>query len=258
MGLLGKVAAYRWLSNGRSGGGGGEGGLVILFAIIAAIVAVFWLAASILSFIWGVIYGVVHPVLATAPIITIPLSVLVLGWLFTLFEPYPHDTAITYLDGDDEKLSHTERAVWVIVSVNSIIALELTGVLEGQKGLLGVILAIILALLALYGFFELFHTPYRCTRLLLNAPDGQKYVILFLAPILVLIISSAFNVSLPLPEINSRPLGIAAGLAVLNGTYIGGPLAVHWNQVAIRRGARERMQSGRGRPASSSSEPADS
>ena len=76
MGLLGKVAAYRWLSNG---GGGGQGGLVILVAIIAAVVAVFWLAASTLSFIWGLIYGVVHPVLATAPIVTIPLSALILG-----------------------------------------------------------------------------------------------------------------------------------------------------------------------------------
>lgn len=257
MGLLGKVAAYRWLSNGGGGGGGGQGGLVILVAIIAAVLAVFWLAASALSFIWGLIYGVVHPVLARAPIVTIPLSALLLGWLFTLLEPYSYDTAVAYLDGNGDKLTNVERTVWVVVSVNSIVAIGATGVLEGEKGLLGMVLALVVALLALYGFFELFHTPYRCTKLLLNATDGQKYVILFLAPMLVIIISSVFNVSLPLPELNSGPLSMAAGLAVFNGTYVGGPLAVHWNQVAIRRGAREREQSTGQSTASSSSEQAE-
>lgn len=256
MGLLGKIAAYRWLSNG-GGNGGGQGGLVILFAILAGVLAAFWLVASALSFIWGVIYGVVHPVLATAPIITIPLSALLLGSLFTLLEPYSYDTTTAYLDGNEDKLTHAERTVWAVVSVNSIIALEVTGILEGQKELLGMVLAVVVALLALYGFFELLHTPYRCTKLLLNATDGQKYVILFLAPMLVMIISSAFNVHLPLPAISSEPLSIAAGLAVFNGTYIGGPLAVHWNQVAIRKGARERAQSSEQNPSSSSSQQPD-
>jgi hypothetical protein len=256
MGLLGKVAAYRWLSNGGGGGGGGQGGLVILFAILAAVLAAFWLAASALSFIWGVIYGVVHPVLATAPIVTIPLSVLLVGSLFTLLEPYSYDTAVAYLDGNDDKLTNVERTVWVVLSVNSIVAIGATGVLEGEKGILGMVLAIVVALLAMYGFFELLHTPYRCTKLLLNAPDGRKYVVLFLAPMLLIVIVSAFGVEPPLPEINSGPLGLAAGLAVYNATYIGGPLAVHWNQTAIRKGAREREQSSEQDTDSSSSEQA--
>lgn len=240
MGLLGKIAAYRWLSNGRSSGGG-EGGLAIFFLIILAVVAVVWAVSKVFSFIWGVIYGTVHPILATAPIITIPVSVLLVGLLFTRLQPYPYDAAIAYLDGEEEKLSHTERSVWVIVSIHAIFVFE-SGILQNVGGLVGSILTLFVALLALYGFFELIHTPYRCTKLLLNAPQGRQYVLLFLTPILTILISSTFNVHLPLPEIGSEPLAMAAGLTVLNGTYFGGPLAVHWNQTHIRRGARERMQ----------------
>lgn len=243
MGLLGKIAAYRWLSNGRGGGGGaGSGGLVIVFLIIGAFLVALWAIGSVLSFIWNLIYSIVHPILATAPIITLPVSVILIGLLFARLNPYSYDVATGYLDGTEDKLTHTERTIWVVASINAIFLFE-SELLQGIGGLLGTLVMIAVALLAIYGFFELFHTPYRCTRLLLNTPEGKQLVVLFLAPILFILISASFNVHLPLPEINSEPLAYAAGLGVMNATYLGGPLAVHQKKTAIRRGARERMES---------------
>lgn len=242
MGLLGKVAAYRWLSSGRGSGGAGSGGLVILFLIIAIVVGIVWAVGTFFSFLWDLIYSIIHPILATAPIITLPASVILVGLLFARLNPYSYDAATSYLDGDEEKLTHTERTIWVVASINAIFLFE-SEILHGIGGLLGTLIMLAVALLAIYGFFELFHTPYRCARLLLNAPQGQQLVVLFLAPILFIIISSSFNVHLPLPEINSDAVAFAAGLGLMNATYLGGPLVVHRKKTAIRRGARKRMQS---------------
>lgn len=243
MGFLGKYAAARWASN--SGGGGREGGVLALFFLIfLSVIGVLWGISKILSFIWDFIYGIIHPVIIIAPTVTVPAAVILLGLLFCVLAPYKPKTAIAYIDGAEGTFSHFTRSMWAIAAINALVIVGARG-LPQTDGILGNLLLLPLALFMLYGFFELAHTPYRCTKLLLNAPKSKRYVILFLAPILFVIVVGAFG---PFGSgessttMSTASLGLAA-VGILNATYIGGPTTVYLKRNAIREAANERMDS---------------
>ncbi|WP_311172651.1 hypothetical protein [Halobellus ordinarius] len=242
MGLLGKYAVYQWVSGGNGGGGDSDGiaVLVIIGAIIAAIAGILWAVTTILSIVWNFIYGLVRPVLIVFPPVTVPLAVILIGWLFTLIGPYPTEKMEAFLDGTDDKLSFTGRSAWALIAINSIFIMGQFDLFPEANGVVGIIFALVVALFLLYGLYEVFHLPYRCTRLLLHAPGGTRYVIAFLSPVIFMLVSGAFNVSLNIPVVSSISLNseiaVAVGaLTILNATYLGGVLAVLWKQDEIHR-----------------------
>ena len=244
MGLLGKYAAYRWITAGRGGGSDGSTGLVIILAILAAIFITVWVFATVLSFTWNLIYQTVRPVLALYPPVTLPLAVILVGWLFTLIGPYSTEKAKNALDGkDDSSLSFLGNALWGIAGVNAFMLISATESFPEPSGLIGILLTLIVIAIMIYGLIEIFHLPYRCIRLLLHAPRGTVYVIALLAPILLGIVSAAFDVSfstpITLPTFESEWVEIGIALGIFNILYVGGPLAVLLNQDTIREHAFE-------------------
>lgn len=239
MGFLGKYATYRWVTAGRGGGDSGGSGLVLIFALFAGIIGVLWAVSTLLSFVWSLIYGFVRPLLLVFPPVTIPLAVVLVGWPFTWLSPYSAEKTTAFLDGTGDTLSFAVSTVWAVTAINVMI---LTGHYEAfpePNGIVGMILALVVAFLLLYGVYELFHFPYRSFKLLLHAPRGSVYVIALLSPMSATLITSAFNVPLniplPLPELLSSELAVTIGaLIFLNITYLGGALAVLANQEVIR------------------------
>lgn len=241
MGLLGKYAAYRWMSSGRGDGDDdGSTGLAIIFGILAAIIGVFWVVYVIFSSAWSLVYGVVRPVLMVYPPVTVPIAVAVLGWAFTWIGPYPTEKTEALLNGTGDRLSFAARTVWAVTLVNVFFLLPLTGTLPEPRGFVNVVFGLVIVLpVLLFGLYELFHTPYRCIRLLLHASNGTRYVIAFLSPMLFILLTATFDVSLGIPlsspvSLDSEVAVVIAALTVLNATYLGGSLAVLWKQDSIR------------------------
>ncbi len=240
MGLFEKYIAYQWMSSGDGDGGDSDGiaVFVIIGAIIAALAGIVWAMTAILSIVWNFVYGLVRPVLVVFPPVTVPLAVILIGWLFTLIGPYPTEKMEAFLDGTDDKLSFTGRSVWALIAINSIFIMAQFDLFPEANGVVGIIFGLVVALFLLYGLYEVFHLPYRCIRLLLHAPDGTRYVIAFLSPVIFLIVSGAFNVPLNIPIVSSirlnSEIAVAVGaLTILNATYLGGVLAVLLKQDEI-------------------------
>lgn len=248
MGLLGKYAAFRWVTGGRGGGGGSSGsGLVLIFAVIVGIIGVIWAIFSVFSFVWNLIYGIVRPILMVFPPVTIPLAVALLGWPFTWLSPYSTEKTDAFLNGTEDNLSFGPYAFWAVSSVN---VMFLTGAYDAfpePNSLIEMVIGLVVALLLLYGAYELFHFPYRSFKLLLHSPRGPFYVIALLSPMSAGLITSAFNVSLnitlPLPDLLGSELAVIIGsLVFLNMTYLGGALAVLWKKDEIRTQATAAKQ----------------
>ncbi|MDL0128445.1 hypothetical protein ACFQJ7_12755 [Halovenus rubra] len=243
MGFLGKYAAFRWVTGGRGGGGGSGGsGFVLIFAVIVGIIGVIWAIFSVFSFVWNLIYGIVRPILMVFPPVTIPLAVALLGWPFTWLSPYSTEKTDAFLNGTEDNLSFGPYAFWAVSSVNIMFLTGAYDAFPEPNGLIEMVIGLVVALLLLYGAYELFHFPYRSFKLLLHSPRGPFYVIALLSPMSAGLITSAFNVSLnivlPLPELLGSELAVIAGsLVFLNTTYLGGALAVLWNQGVIQANA---------------------
>lgn len=243
MGLLGKYAAYRWVSAGRGDGGGdGGAGLAIILGIFAAIVGVLWVLFTILSSAWNLLYGLVRPVLVVYPPVTVPIAVVLVGWMFTLIGPYSAEKTKALLNGTEDDPSFAARTVWAVTAINGVFLLPQIGALPEPRGFVNVVLGLVILPILLYGLYELFHFPYQCIRLLLHAPTGTRYIIAFLSPMLFIILTAAFDVSLSIPllssvSLNSETAVVIGAFIFLNGTYLGGPLAVLWKQDAIRANA---------------------
>lgn len=251
MGPLGKYATYRWLSAGRGGGGGGGAGLVLVVGIFAVVVGVLYAVSEVLSFVWGVVYGIVRPVLVAFPLVTVPLAVVLFGWLFTRVGPYSAEKTEAFLDGAGDKLPFAARAAWAVAAINVTFLTAHTESFPEPNGVLGIALGLAVALLLLYGIYEFFHLPYRCLRLVLHAPGGSGYAVAFLSPMLFVVLAGAFDVSLggslALPAGVSSEIAVAVGsLAFVNGTALGGVLAVLWNRDEIRTHGVAARDSGRG------------
>lgn len=237
MGFLEKYAGYRWVTSGRGGDGGGAG-IAIVVGIFAVVFGVLWAVSEVFSFLWALTYGLVRPVLAVFPLVTLPLAVVVLGWTFTLIGPYPAEKTEAFLEGTGDHLPFAQQAAWAVTSINVFLAVAGFEAYPDVGGVLGYVVLLVIGLFVLYGVYEFFHFPYRCLRLLLNAPGGTYYVIGVLSPMLFVVLSAAFDVSLGLPV--GAPVGdseavvAVATFAVVNATCLGGALAVLWKRDAIR------------------------
>lgn len=250
MGLLGKALAYRWATGGGGDDGAGGAALAVIFLVFAAFFGVIWATGTILGFIWGVIKSTVQPVLLLFPPVTIPIAMVVLGFLFTLVGPYPSEKATAFLGEDSDKLPFTQRTGWAMVAVNAVLLFPQMNPIPDLGAIDSLVLTVLAAILiggtvlvlGIYGLYELFHTPYRNTRLLLHAPKGRWYAIGALSPILFVIVSGGFEVPLGIPislsgSIESEMAAMLGALAVLNVAYLGGAVAVFRNREEIRSNA---------------------
>lgn len=242
MGLINKAAAARWISGGGGSGGAGGTGLVIILGAFAAVALFFYLLSELFSAVWSVIYGVIHPIAASVPIITVPLGVVLLGLLVTIVGPYPTEKARAFLDGAGDKLTFNQRTAWAVLAINVWLLNfgEESYLVADVDGILRTINFLPILLISILGVYEFFHLPYRCTRLLLHIPKGTYYVIAFLSPMTFILFVSAFNVPLntPLPEFASLESEFAllmTLLAILNISYLSGVAAVIRNQKTIRQ-----------------------
>lgn len=238
MGWLEKAAAYRWLSAGRGGSGGGDAGLVlvIIFGAIALVAGIVYGVVQLVSFLWGIIYGTVRPVLSIYPPVTIPSAVVFSAWVLTLIGPYSTEKTRALVDRTSDGLSFATRTGLAIVVVNFTLLVSYTESFPEQGGLLQSLFGLGFALVLLYGFYVMFHFPYRCLRLILHIPKGAYYSIAFLSPLLFILISGIFEVPVTNSSSSfvSQQLADALILMIFNVTYIGGGAAVLWKQDAIR------------------------
>ena len=243
MGLLGKVAAYRWLSAGRGGGGGGGAGLVVVAAVFVGVIGVLWAVASLLSVAYELVYGVVRPILMVYPPVTVPLAVVLVGWPFTWLRPYSAEKTTAFLDGTGDSVSFGTYTVWAVVAINVVFLTGHYDAFPEPNGIVGVLVSLGAVCVSLYGLYEAFHFPYRTFRLLSHVPRSRLYVIGILSPLSVVLVGSLFDVPLGLPsglsQLVASELAVTmTALGFLNWTYLGGAVAVLWNRDVIRTRAR--------------------
>jgi len=243
MGLLGKLAAYRWMSSGRGGGGGGSTGLVIVVAIFVGMIGVLWAAASLLSFAYELVYSVVHPLLMVFPPITVPLAVVLVVWPFTWLSPYSAEKTTAFLDGTGDPVSFGTYTVWAVAAINAVFLTGQYDAYPEPNGIVGILVSLVVVCVLLYGFYEVVHFPYRTFRLLSHVPRSRLYIIGVLSPMSATLIAGLFDISLGLPSgfpglIGPEQAVTITGLVFLNWTYLGGAVAVLWNEDVIRTRAR--------------------
>ncbi|WP_254862252.1 hypothetical protein [Halovivax gelatinilyticus] len=235
MGLLGKYAAYRWLS---SGDGGGSGALVVFLAVFAGIMLAIWAVFEAFSYAWNLTYGFVRPFFMVYPPVTVPAGVVLGGWVLTRIGPYSAEKANAIVNGTDETYSFAVSGVVAVVAVNAVFLIGHYEAFPEPSGGTGVVLGLLLVAIMLYGLYELVHLPYRCIRLVVRAPRGTSYAIAFLSPMVFVILTGAFDLPVDLPFAtpdlpDSERVVTVGALTIINGTYLGGVLAVLWNRDTI-------------------------
>lgn len=239
MGLLGKYAAYRWLSNSDDGGGGGDGDVGLVLLIVGAVMGAIILVGLVLKFLGEFLYNIIRPILMISPFLSAILSSLLISSLLLLVARYPPETAKTILyheNSDDNPRSFYTSAVLVVGLILGVLThvvrtegdpiMDFTWAGEWIGIPLTLIMNLAFGIAFFYALYKLFQLPYRYHRLMQYAPSGRVYTIVMVFPLALMIVISLFN--LPTPTITLLGIDVIGGgliASVILLTYIA-PIAI--------------------------------
>lgn len=231
MGLLGKAAAVRWISQGR-GGGGDDGGAGLVLVIIAAVMgAVLLVTAALTKFVQivtSVLYATLRPILIVAPRVSVIVCGIAVAGMLALMPKYAPATAKAVLTDEDSRDTsgfYTKGLVIVglLLVANYLVVVERTGFITSLfagyiphpifHGILNLIWGIIFFYLLCY---KIFHLPYRCHRLLGHATYGRFVSIGTLFPLTALVVAGGFGLPLGL----DLPVTALSSFALSSGIII--------------------------------------
>jgi hypothetical protein len=152
------------------------------------------------------------------PPLTVPLTVILFGWLLTLVGPFSPKKTLNKLGYDDNSQKFLRNSVISLVFIQVIFILPQTGIVSetGPSGLFGLIISLVMLPVLVFGLHQIFHLPYRCLRLLLVHPQGKYYSIGVLSPTLFLLIVGGLEI----PIFTSNSTAPPPGSPIETVTYV--------------------------------------
>ncbi len=224
MGLLGKYAAYRWLSAGDPGGGGG-GGLAVLALLFGALLGGLLVLNFVVTSIVDAIFAYVRPIFMLEPTIVSAFAGLAIAATVARLPKYDPDTAESILAPNGRSAVFYVKAALLVAFLNLyvyglLIDFRMT-IRASDHPVVGSWLFYAAWTMAiLYWLYTFVHLPYRYVRLVRHAPTGYRDSTLFLLPLTTAVVVTL----LQLPTVYAdSALGFAI---VVNSSFVLGAAAV--------------------------------